>query len=317
MDRDVKHEVIQRPEMRETVLNLGRVKIELADYETTGLCAVAVGPRGCGKTNIGQLLAEQLSSHGWCSIIFDPEREMELMYGDAVSSPEDLRDRLTLRDKAIVVVKVKNAEEFIPYGRVILEVTETIRRPLFVMVDEGQVFSSPKKRSECVGEAADILNQFVDRGRKRAIDTFVTALRYTGSVHRSLFSNANLTLIGSQRDSTAWSALSPQFKSAGMSFGDLNSLAPAEFMCLGSRGIEKVRMPMAAALKSVAPKAKQIPRALPSTFSQWDRAMREIPKKRLMALTPQVVALLSKIACMPPSKVMVGQAALHDELDSR
>jgi hypothetical protein len=72
------------------------------------------------------------------------------------------------------------------------------------MMDEGQVFSAPKKRKGDIGEASDIVNQFAERGRKRALDLFLTALRFTGSLHRSIFGTKNLTLIGCQEDPTAW-----------------------------------------------------------------------------------------------------------------
>lgn len=314
---DVMHAVISRPEMRDAVLNFGTVKIPLADYETTGLCCVCVGPRGCGKTNAGQVLVEQLSEQGWCSLIIDPEGEMELMYGKAVQSPGELRERLLSRDKPIVVVRAAGAEEFVPYGEVILEVADIVRKPLLVMVDEGQLFSGPQLRANSLGEAARILQDFAERGRKRAIDFFVTALRHTGSVSRSLFDSANLTLIGAQRDSRTWSSLAPQFKSVGLSFGDLSSLGAAEFFCTSTRGVEKVRMPMAAALAKVAPKAKPAKRVLPATFSQWDRAMRDMPPQRLAALTDPVVDLLGQIAGVPPVKMDAGRAALLDELASR
>ena len=42
-------------------------------------------------------------------------------------------------------------------------------------------------------------------------------------------------------------------------------------------------MPMAQALRQVAPKARAVRRSLPATYSQWDRAMGEIPTARLRA----------------------------------
>jgi len=67
-------------------------------------------------------------------------------------------------------------------------------------------------------------------GRKRALDLFVTALRYTGTLHRTMFANKNLTLVGCQEDPTAWSALAPMFRSSGIEFKDLNALGPGEFV---------------------------------------------------------------------------------------
>lgn len=316
-DNQQQHAVIRRPEMLVATLKLGRAEISLADYATTGLVALGIGPRGCGKTNIGQVMAEQLCAQGWVSVIFEPEGEMELMYGAAVADPEELRQRLTQRDKPFVVVRAANAAEFVPYGRVVLEVIEAVRRPLFVVIDEGQVFSAPRKRSGSLGEAADILQEFVARGRKRAVDLYMTAPSYTGSVHRSMYVHANLMLVGQQNDATGWSALARQFKSAGLGFGDLSSLAPAEFFCVSRRGIEKIRMQMAAALAKTAPAAVAVRRNLPATFSQWDRAMRELPEERLKALDTGVVALLGKVAGLSAAQMMVGQAALVDELASR
>ena len=107
-----RHQVIDRSEMRAATLDLGTLKINLADYATTGIVSLGVGPRGCGKTNTGQLMAEQLSEQGWISVLFDPEDELEAMYGEAVRDADDLRERLTLRDRPIVVVRAANAAEF-------------------------------------------------------------------------------------------------------------------------------------------------------------------------------------------------------------
>lgn len=298
-------------------LHLGGQPIELAEYATTGLLALAVGPRGQGKTNAGQLIAEQLAAQGWVSVLIDPEHEMESMYGAAVSDPQALRERLELRDQPIVVVRAATADEFVPYGRVILEVGDQLRNPIFVMIDEGQIFSAPRKRSESLGEAADILNELAGRGRKRALDLFVTALRFTGTLHRQLFSNKNLTLIGCQEDATAWAALAPQFRGSRIDFGDLNALAPGEFFCISRRGVDKVRMPMAKALQAVAPRAVAVKRALPATYSQWDRAMSEIPTERLRALSDPLVNLLGTVAGLSSQQMLAGQTALQDELAAR
>lgn len=312
-----KHQIIDRTEMRSATLDLGTLKISLADYATTGIVSVGVGPRGCGKTNTGQLIAEQLSEQGWISVLFDPEEELEAMYGQAVQDEEELRERLTQRDRPIIVVRAANAAEFIPYGRVVLEVADELRKPIFVVVDEGQVFSAPRKRTESIGDAADILNEFAGRGRKRAIDLYITALSYTNSVHRSLFKTANLTFFGTQTDATSWSGLSQQFKAAGITFADLSSLGPAEFICVSRRGIDKVRVRMAEQLRKVAPAAQPVRRSLPANFTQWDRVVSAMPLERLQALTAPIVDLLSAVAGLSATKVAVGNAALQDEMATR
>ncbi|PZP29093.1 MAG: hypothetical protein DI603_17935 [Roseateles depolymerans] len=313
----MQHAVIQRDEMLSAQLDLGGAPIDLAEYATTGLLAVAVGPRGMGKTNAGLLMAEQLSAQGWVSVLIDPESEMESLYGAAVRDAEHLGTLLDSREQAIVVVSARDATEFLPYGRAILDAAERFRKPLFVVIDEGQLFSATKKRKEDVGEAAEIINEFAGRGRKRALDLFITALRYTGTLHRSIFSNKNLTLIGFQEDPTAWAALAPQFRASRIEFNDLNALAPGEFFCFSRRGVEKVKMPMAQALRRVAPKARAVRRTLPATFSQWDRAMRGIPTERLRALTDPLVSLLGAIAGLSSQQMMSGAGALQDELETR
>jgi len=313
----MKRTVIRRTEMMGATLNLGGTPIELADYATTGLLALAVGPRGFGKTNAGLLIGEQLAAQGWVSVLIDPERELESMYGDAVASPERLRTLLNTRKQRIIVVAAKDATEFIPYGEAILEAADQERKPVYVFVDEGQLFSAAKKRTDGLGEAADIISQFGDRGRKRALDVCITALRYTGTLHRSLFSNKNLTLVGCQEDSASWSSLAQQFRGTGIDFKDLNALAPGEFFCFSRTGVEKVKMPMAEALEKVAPKAKAVKRTLPATFSQWDRAMREIPTERLTALTDPVVNLLGAIAGLSAQQMLSGARALGDEMEAR
>src|SRR3546814_6886608 len=107
--------------------------------------------------------------------------------------------------RSIVVVAAGDAEAFVPYGLAILEAAEKFRKPVFVVIDEGQIFSGAKRGN--TSEAAGIINQFAERGRKRALDLFVTAHRYKGSIHRSLFANKNFTLIGCHEDPTAWAAL--------------------------------------------------------------------------------------------------------------
>ncbi|OXR47880.1 hypothetical protein PuT2_15525 [Pusillimonas sp. T2] len=309
--------VVRRNEMMGATLDLGGAPIELAEYATTGLLAIAIGPRGNGKTNAGLLMAEQLSRQGWVSVLVDPEGELESLYGKAVSDAQALARRLEKRDKPIVVVAAGDATEFIAYGRALLEAADVHRKPIFLMIDEGQVFSSTKKRKDDVGEAVDIINQFAERGRKRALDLFVTAHRYTGSIHRSLFANKNLTLIGCQEDPTAWAALAPQFRASKIEFNDLNALAPGEFFCFSRRGVEKMRMPMADALGHVAPKAKAVKRALPSTFSQWNRAMMEISDDRLAALSDRVVSFLGAVAGLAPQQMLSGVRALQDEREAR
>ncbi|WP_448205314.1 ATP-binding protein [Azospirillum sp. sgz302134] len=311
------HSVIRREEMLGAFLDLGGAPLDLAEYATTGLRIVTVGPSGIGKTNAGLLVAEQLSEQGWVSVLVDPEGEIESLYGEAVDGPERLRETLIRRDRQIVVVSAKDATEFIPYGRTILEVADEHRKPVFLMVDEGQVFSAPRKRREDVGEASDIINEIAGRGRKRALDLFLTAHRFTGSLHRAIFGLKNLSLIGCQEDPTAWAALAPQFRASRIDYNDLAALAPGEFICFSRRGVEKVRMPMAAALKAVAAAAKTAKPSLPATFSQWDRAMRDIPTHRLKALTDPVVHLLGAIAGLPPQQMLSGARALRDELEVR
>lgn len=309
------HAVICRDEMLETTLKLGGKPIELSDYATTGLLAVAIGPRGNGKTNAGLLIAEQLADQGWVSVLIDPEGEMESMYGDAVESPEALLELLETREQPIIVVSAKDAAEFIPFGISILEAAEEHRKPIFVMIDEGQLFSASKKKD--IAGAADIINQIAERGRKRALDLFITALRYTSSLHRTIFANKNLTLVGCQEDPTAWAVLAPQFRASKIEYGDLNALSTGEFFCFSRRGVEKVKMPMAAALQKVAPKAKAPKRTLPATFSQWHRAMREISPERLNTLTDPVVNLLGAVAGLSSQQMLSGARALQDELEVR
>lgn len=309
--------IVKRTEMMNAVLNLGGAPIDLADYATTGLLGLAVAPRGNGKTNAGLLIAEQLSAQGWVSVLVDPEDELASLYGDPVSDENELAQLLESRKKPIVVVSAQSAYDFVPYGQAILDAADQHRKPLYVFIDEGQLFSASKKRTDGVGAAADLIGQFAERGRKRALDLFITAHRYTGTIHRTLFSNKNLTLVGCQEDPTAWSNLAQQFRASGIDYKDLNALAPAEFICFSRRGVEKVKMPMAEALKKVAPKARTIKRTLPATYSQWDRAMRSIPTDRLMALTDPVVQLLGTVAGLTTQQMLGGARSLGDELEAR
>lgn len=311
------HSIIRREEMIGATLSLGGAEIELDDYATTGLMAVTVAPRGYGKTNTGLLMAEQLSDQGWVSVLIDPEGELESLYGDAVRDVAELEARLKDRTKPIVVVSAPDASAFVPYGEAILEAADKHRKPLFVVVDEGQLFSAPRKRKDDIGEAADIINHFAERGRKRALDFFITAHGYTGTLHRSVFRNKNLTLVGCQEDPTAWAALAAQFRASRLEFKDLNALGPGEFFCFSRRGVEKVRVPLAKALRKVAPTARKVKPALPKTFVQWCQAMDEIPTERLQALTDPVTSLLGAVCGLSAQQIASGNRALADELGGR
>jgi hypothetical protein len=124
----MKRNVIRRAEMQGARLELGGTPIALDEYATSGLLAVAIGPRGNGKTNAGLLMAEQLSAQGWVSVLIDPENELESLYGDAVADPDALRRALTKRDQPILVVNATDAEQFVPYGRAILEIADELWR---------------------------------------------------------------------------------------------------------------------------------------------------------------------------------------------
>lgn len=311
------HKVIQRPEMMTATLRMGGTPIELADYAATGLLSVAVGPKGKGKTNVGLLMAEQLSEQGWVCILLDPEHELESMYGKAISSPEALAEALRTREQKIIIVNATDVNEFLPYGNAIGEAADLYRKPLFLMVDEGQLFSANKVRKGAMGESSDLINDLVGRGRKRALDMFITAHAFTGSINRQVFRNKNLTFVGCQEDPTAWASLSAQFRQSQIGYADLNALSTGEFFCLSGRGIEKVKMPMAEALAKVAPAARAVKKALPTTYRQWARAMFEIPTERLEALSDPVTTLLGTAAGLSTQQMLAGAQALADELDTR
>ena len=312
------HAVIRREEFLTASLDLGTLSIDLADYATTGLRIVTVGPSGIGKTNAGLLIAEQLVAQGWVAVLMDPEGEIEGLYPETVLRNEaKLESHLRGRHHKFLVVPVRNADEFVHYGRIVMRVVDEERKPVFLMVDEGQMFSASRRRKESIGEASDLANDLVERGRKRALDLFFTAHRYSNSLHRSVFTNKNLTFVGRQEDPTAWSALAPQFRGSQIGFPELAALAPGEFFSFSRRGVEKVAMPMAAALKAVAMAAPKVRPALPATFAEWDTAMRAIPTDRLRALSAPVVGLLSAIVGMPGRQLFGGGRALRDELEAR
>lgn len=312
-----KRVVFRRDELLMAKLKLGNVVLDLEEYATTGLRAVAVGPSGCGKTNCGLVLAESLSKQGWVSVIVGPEGEAAEMYGKPVSNPKALHARLKKRDQPIVVVEAADASAFVPYGEVIQEVADAHRRPLLVVMDEGQIFSASRKRENDMGAASDLINDFMQRGRKRALDVFITANRFSASVSRVAFENANLRFIGVQQDAAAWSGLAAMFRGTGISFSDLAALAPGEFFVFSRRGVEKVAMQMADKLRALAPKASASRPALPANFTQWDRAMRGIPTPRLQALQGPVVELLGNVAGLTSAQLVSGGRALRDEMEAR
>lgn len=309
--------IIRRTELAEACLELGDTAIDLSGYATTGLRIVAVGPSGSGKTNAGLVIAEQLSSQGWVSVLVDPEGELGPLYGGAVSSPEALSEHLALRDRPVLVVEAASGEAFEPYGRALLAAADEHRKPIFLMIDEGQLFSSSRRKRDDMGASSQLVNDFVERGRKRALDLFVTAQGFSSSLDRAIYRSKNLTLIGNQSDPAAWSSLAPQFKGTGIGFSELMALAPGEFFCFSRSGVEKVSLTLAGALAPVAMRAKPVRPVRPATFSQWDAAMREIPTERLRQLTPEVVDFLATVAGLSQPQLLNGSRALSDELAAR
>jgi hypothetical protein len=307
------HSVIRRHELLAATLDLGGAPLDLADYATTGLRVVCSAPSGAGKTNAGLVLAEQLSEQGWVSVLIDPEGELAALYGAPVADPEALREALLSRQQAILVVSAPDHHAFLPFGEVILEVADAQREPIFLMLDEGQLFSSGKKRADGMGATADLINRIAETGRKRSLDLFVTSHRFSGSLHRSLFANKTLTLVGMQQDPTAWSTLAPLCRAAQLDYADLATLNPGEFYVFSRRGVEKMRMPMAKALAQVALKARPAKPVLPGNFVQWDRAIRALKEDALEALTPEVTALLGAITGLTSAQIQTGNRALADE----
>jgi hypothetical protein len=213
---------------------------------------------------------------------------------------------------------VRDPSQDTPYGEFLLDSIDRVRKPLFVVLDEGQLFSTSRRvRKEKIADASAIVNELLERGRKRALDLFLSAHRFSGTLHRSVFTNKNLTFVGRQEDSAAWAAIAPMFRGTGIGYAELSALQNGEFFCFSRRGIEKVTLPMAAALKAVAPKATAVRPARPQTFPQWDAAMRAIPQPTLEKLSGPVVGVLSSIAGLTPSQVAAGTRALRDELEAR
>lgn len=312
--------VFRRDEFLTASLDLGSVGLDLADYATTGLRVVAIGPSGVGKTNASLLIAEQLAVQGWQVLLFDPEGELAELYPDKVlRAPEQLAGHLERREPpAIAVVPVRDAAAFIPFGEWILESIDRVRKPLLVVLDEGQLFSTSRRvHKERIAEASAIVNELLERGRKRALDVVLSAHRFSGTLHRSAFTNKNLTFVGRQEDSTVWAAIAPMFRGTGIGYGELAGLQNGEFYMFSRRGVERVTMPMAAALAAVAPKATAVRPVRPATFRQWDVAVRELPTGVLRSLTVPVVGLLSAIVGLTAQQVAGGMRALEDELAIR
>lgn len=312
--------VFRRDEFLSSSLDLGSMSLDLADYATTGLRVVAVGPSGIGKTNAGLLIAEQLAAQGWQAVLMDPEGEISALYEMVLTAPDALERYLVERSgPPIAVVPVRDAAEFLPFGRALMAAADRLRRPVFLLLDEGQIFSTSRRhrKADVLGEASDLVNDFLQRGRKRSLDVFLSAHRFSGTLNRAVFGSKNLSLVGRQEDPSVWFALAPIFKGSGIGYAEAAALSPGEFFCFSRRGVEKVVLPMAAALKAVAPAATVVRPRRPATFSDWDRALREIPTARLRALTGPAIALLGTIAGLSGQQLAAGTRALQDELRMR
>jgi hypothetical protein len=162
------------------------------------------------------------------------------------------------------------------------------------------------------------MNEFVERGRKRALDLGVTAHRFSGTLHRSVFANKNLTLVGRQEDPTAWSALAPQFKGSNIGFAELAALSPGEFICFSRRGVEKVAHADGGRARAVALKATKVRAAIPTTFSEWDQSRcARSPTDRLLAMDDDVCSFLGAVAGLTTPQLASGRRALSDEIEVR
>ena len=119
-------------------------------------------------------MAEQLADQGWVSVLIDPESELRSPLRRRRPPPGRLARPSQCPHQARSSSSAqKMRPSSSPMGRVILEAAEEHRKPVFVVIDEGQLFStSSRRKSGDVGEAADIINQFAGRGRKRALDLF-------------------------------------------------------------------------------------------------------------------------------------------------
>ncbi len=62
--------IFRQDEFLTASLDFGSTSIELADYATTGIWALAIGPSGVGKSNLGLLMTEQLAVQGWVCVLF-------------------------------------------------------------------------------------------------------------------------------------------------------------------------------------------------------------------------------------------------------
>lgn len=312
---------LNRDHYTEALVQIGAMTLLLQDYATTGLRVVTVGPSGVGKTNTGLVFAEQLSTQGWVCVVMDPEGEVAEFYsdrgGEVMRDAKHLESHLVGRHHPFLIVKTRDAEDFVHYGRVIMRVADEQRQPIFLLVDEAQMFSVARDGRKTKGDASDLINDMVERGRKRNLDLFFTAHRFAGTLHRAVFTNKNLCFIGRQEDPTAWQPLAPLFRGTGIGFAELAALGPGEFFCFSRRGIEKVLMPMAEAVKANRPAAAVVTPTRPTTFSQWDRAVRRIPTERLERLTVPAIDLMASITGLTAEQSAAGYQALSDELKAR
>lgn len=310
--------MIDRPEMDEVALLMGDKQLPLSMFRTTGFRMVAMGAGGSGKTNAGLNVVEQMVDSGhWVGVVVDPEGELVPLLGAAVPTPLDLREALIARAPSLLVVSADSPEAFVPYAEVISEVVDAQRKPVVLMIDEGQLFSNARKRTDGVGASSDYINDFVVRGRKRALDLVITTPRASASLNRMVFSGSNLTLIGAHADPSGWSMLAPLFKGAGVTYRDLLGLQTGEFIMTSPMGVTKVHMRMSRAFGAVARPAAPVQRELPASFREWDTALASISVERLEALSPAVVDLLCALSGLDDTKRADGQAALADELALR
>ena len=67
----------------------------------------------------------------------------------------------------------------------------------------------------------------------------------------------------------------------------------------------------------MATKAAPPKRVLPATYSQWARAMSELPLATLERLSDDVVGVLGTLSGLTAQQLVAGTTALRDEIDAR
>lgn len=219
------------------ILNLSpqfQINLAAPPYDTEGLSMIIFGQKGSGKSHVLAVLAEEAHSQGLTFIFFDingdaaglrllgpdvmivgrtnhkdPQRRADFDIADASNSPAkyikyalvaendhrpysivfDLSGR-PRNERALIFANLVNT---------LYEISEDIRRPHLVLIDEAHNFSPQRSRNRSQRESAEAFDLAMSDGRKRGI-LLAVATQRPQELDKSIVRGMSIRLFGKIHD---------------------------------------------------------------------------------------------------------------------